>query len=113
MQPTASAVAFADARSAAAATETTFCCAARRHGDRARGGGIRQSNFRSRLAGDDDSVAGSVSSGVTRRRRGRAHVERTAGSGSLVAASAAREGFAASEAWRWWYDIGGAEKRTC
>src|ERR1700694_5628556 len=112
MQPTASAVAFADARSAAAATETTFCRAARRHGDRARAGGVRQSNFRSRLAGDDYSVAGSVSSGVTRRSYGGTQVERAAGTGAFVTSSAAGEGFAASEAGRRWYDVGGAEERT-
>ena len=98
--------------SAAAAAESAFCRAARRHGESASAGRVRQSSFRSRLAGDDDPGAGSVSSGVTRWSYGRTQVERTAGAGSLVASSAAREGFAAAQARRRRYDVGGAEERT-
>jgi hypothetical protein len=65
------------------------------------------------LVGDDDPGAGSVASSVGRWSYGRTEVERTAGSGSLVASSAAREGFAAAEARRRRYDVGGAEERTC
>jgi len=65
------------------------------------------------LVGDDDSGAGSVASSVSRWSYGRTEVERTAGSGSLVASSAAREGFASAETRRRRYDVGGAEERTC
>src|SRR6266403_608748 len=113
MQPAAGAIALADARSAAAAPEATLCRAAGRHGYCASTGRVRQSHFCPRSAGDDDSVAGSVSSGVTRWSYGGTEVERPARAGSFVASAAAREGFAASEAgWRW-YDVGGAQERTC
>src|SRR5208282_5030164 len=81
--------------------------------DCATAGRIRKSRLRSGLAGDDDPVAGRVSSGVARRSYGGAQVERAAGAGSLVASSAAREGLAAAQAGRRRYDVGGAEERTC
>src|ERR1019366_711616 len=76
--------------------EAAFGCAAGRQRQRAAAGRVRQSCFGSGLAGHDDPVAGSVSPGITRRSYGRTEVERTSSTSSFVAASAAREGFAAA-----------------
>ena len=112
MQTAAGTAAFANTRSAAASTEATLRRAARRHGDRASASGVRQSSVCSGLAGDDNPVAGRVSSRVTRWSYGGTQVERTASTGSLVATASAREGLAAAQTGRRRYDIGGAEQRT-
>jgi len=51
------------------------------------------------LAGDYDSVAGGVSSGVTGWSYGGTEVERSSCACSFVASSVAGEGFAAAESW--------------
>src|ERR1019366_7982897 len=60
LYPAAGTVAFADARSAAAAAEAAFGCAGGRHGERAAARRVRQSCFGSGLAGHDDPLAGRV-----------------------------------------------------
>ena len=82
------AVPAADAVSSAAAPKSALGGTFGRHGDRASTGSIRQSDLRSGLARDHNSISSGVAI-VARRRNGRTQVERVSRSAAFVAATVA------------------------